>query len=182
MRVVNDWTILDEVVASRRYYLVRCKCGYEGRRRADHVESGRSQRCKSCSSSQTLAEHPNPVFGEREHKGVGLLGRTFWSHIQHGARRRDIEFDITIEYAWFLYTCQVGRCALSGAPITLSPAVRGNNPDYSQFTASLDRIDSTRGYTEGNVQWVHKDVNYIKRDLQETDFIRWCKQVAAYKH
>ena len=37
-------------------------------------------------------------------------------------------------------------------------------------TASLDRIDSSKGYTEDNIQWVHKDVNQMKMDLPEQRF------------
>lgn len=47
----------------------------------------------------------------------------------------------------------------------------------SNITASLDRIDSSKGYVEGNVQWVHKDVNYIKQDLEESYFKKLCKLI-----
>ena len=48
-------------------------------------------------------------------------------------------------------------------------------------TASLDRIDSSKGYTKDNVQWVHKDINYIKRDLSDSEFITLCKKVATHR-
>lgn len=176
MRVINGWKILGEVVVLRRYYLVECQCGYTGRRRADHVESGRSKYCKACSSKQSLVDHPNPVFGNTVHRGVGDLGRTFWGKIQDGARKRGIEFALSIEYAWSLFT---GKCALSGVPISLCSTTKGSNPDYSLFTASLDRIDSSLGYIEGNVQWVHKTVNYIKRDLSDAEFIEWCRRITV---
>lgn len=38
-------------------------------------------------------------------------------------------------------------------------------------TASLDRIDGARGYVEGNVWWVHKDVNVMKMDLEVDYFV-----------
>ncbi len=41
-----------------------------------------------------------------------------------------------------------------------------------------DRIDSCVGYVPGNVQWVHRTVNFIKRDLPDDEFIEWCKQIA----
>ena len=37
-------------------------------------------------------------------------------------------------------------------------------------TASLDRIDSTKGYVRGNIQWVHKDINWFKRDYPKISF------------
>jgi hypothetical protein len=43
--------------------------------------------------------------------------------------------------------------------------------------ASLDRIDSKKGYVEGNVHWVHKDVNMMKRNFTEEYFINLCETV-----
>lgn len=43
---------------------------------------------------------------------------------------------------------------------------------------SLDRIDSSRGYEVGNVQWVTKYVNWAKNDLSQEDFINLCIAVA----
>jgi hypothetical protein len=31
----------------------------------------------------------------------------------------------------------------------------------------MDRIDSNKGYVEGNVQWVYKYVNLMKRDFPQ---------------
>jgi hypothetical protein len=47
-------------------------------------------------------------------------------------------------------------------------------------TASLDRIDSTKGYIKGNIQWVHKDVNKMKWNWNQSNFINWCKLITNY--
>ena len=49
-----------------------------------------------------------------------------------------------------------------------------------RFTASLDRIDNTKGYTQDNVQWVHKDINRIKSDLSQEYFLTLCKTVVDW--
>lgn len=49
-----------------------------------------------------------------------------------------------------------------------------------ETTASLDRIDSNRGYTQDNVQWVHKDVNKMKMDLNQQIFVELCRAIAAH--
>lgn len=33
-------------------------------------------------------------------------------------------------------------------------------------------------YANDNVQWVHKDVNYMKMDLTQEEFIKYCKLIA----
>lgn len=46
--------------------------------------------------------------------------------------------------------------------------------------ASLDRIDSTRGYVEGNLQWVDKVFQKMKRVMSDADFIHACRRVSAH--
>jgi len=45
-------------------------------------------------------------------------------------------------------------------------------------TAYLDRTDSSKGYVEGNVQLVHKDVNISKNKYELQYFINLCKDVS----
>jgi hypothetical protein len=61
-------------------------------------------------------------------------------------------------------------CSLSGQPLTI-----GMNR-YN--TASIDRIDSSKGYIEGNIQWVHKDINFMKRTYSQEYFVQMCKLVS----
>ena len=59
------------------------------------------------------------------------------------------------------------RCTVTGQTMNLKSHPRKKaNP----FKASLDRIDSTKGYTEGNVQWVCLAVNQMKSDKTEEEF------------
>lgn len=104
--------------------------------------------------------------------GFGEISKTFMYRIQRNAKMRDIPCEVSIEYLWALYEEQDGKCALTGVDITFAKRTR----DIGD--ASLDRKDSDKGYLEGNVQWVHKDVNLMKMDFPEDRFIELCKLVA----
>jgi len=91
---------------------------------------------------------------------------------------KGFDINLTIDYAWNLLVKQEFKCSLSGKDIKL---MRNMKIDYEQQTASLDRIDSTKGYIEGNVWWVHKDVNLMKNILSEEYFVEICCQVADKK-
>ena len=52
---------------------------------------------------------------------------------------------------------------------------------FDDATASLDRIDSSRGYVPENVQWVHKVINRMKGTLSDDEFKSWCRTVAAQR-
>jgi hypothetical protein len=77
-----------------------------------------------------------------------------------------------------LFLEQDQKCALSG--ILLEPWISNNKKQGRRMSASLDRIDSSKGYIVGNVQWVHKDINRLKWDLSQEKFIELCKLVAEY--
>lgn len=105
--------------------------------------------------------------------GYEEINGTYWETIIRGAKDRNFEFNITIEYIWNLFLTQSRRCALSNMVLVFG---------YKQdATASLDRIDSSKGYVVGNVQWVHKDVNRMKWAFDEDYFIYLCKQIVDCK-
>lgn len=80
---------------------------------------------------------------------------------------------------WRLYLDQGQRCALSGVEIRIEQGCVQHRRNRS--TASLDRIDNSKGYVRGNVQWVHKDVNKMKRDLNEARFLELCRLIAKQR-
>ena len=92
------------------------------------------------------------------------------------ANRRKYEFDIDIEYGWQLYVEQNKQCAMTGLDIVfVMPTKHKRNKTFN--VASLDRIDNSKGYIKGNVQWVHKEINRMRGSLSVDDFIKLCKEV-----
>ena len=119
------------------------------------------------------------IRGKRYSESVAWSGYeeipyVYWKSLQKGAIDRNLEFKITIEYAWNLYVLQNRKCYFTNQIITFSRARRNT----SDKTASLDRIDSSLGYIEGNVQWVHKTVNSMKMTLSNEELINVCTLIA----
>lgn len=77
---------------------------------------------------------------------------------KHGAKIRNFVFEIEIQEVWDLFLKQKRKCALTGWDICFG----------KQITASLDRIDSKKGYTSDNIQLIHKDINILKMDWPES--------------
>lgn len=102
-------------------------------------------------------------------KSWGKIPGRYWCSVRNGARQRDLTLNVAIEQAWALFEHQKGRCALTGRRIGFSPR-----------TASFDRIDSTKGYVNGNVQWVHRDVNKMKQEFSEAYFIKTCAEIIRH--
>lgn len=111
-------------------------------------------------------------------KGHEEITGHYWSHITKDAKKRNLEFSITIQEAWNKFLKQKRMCALSSSPIYFPINTTTN---ASNYTASLDRIDSSQGYTKNNTQWVHKDINMMKHKFEQNYFIKWCKKITQYQ-
>lgn len=155
-------------------YKCLCDCGNQHIVATTHLRKGSITHC-GC----------NKILGAKhtQWKGVGeISGNFWWTHIIRSANgsklnnrtRKPKELTISIEYAWNLFILQNRKCALTG--IILKFPKKYKDKDY---TASLDRIDSSKGYVEGNVQWVHKHINIMKNKFDNQYFIDMCKKVAG---
>ncbi len=169
---INNWEIINNLPirkCGRSYVEVRCTCGSEIVKELPikHVETKNHKGCSKCSKFWTS-------------KGYQLISGEFLALIISGANKRNIEFNITKEYVWDLYLKQDKKCNLSGLKIEFEPNQVHNAKidNRRKRTASLDRIDSSLGYIEKNVQWVHKDVNLIKNKFKQEYFIELCKLIA----
>lgn len=84
------------------------------------------------------------------------------------------EHSIDTAYLKKLYLSQEGFCAISG----IKMEIRGKNcAADSPYSISLDRIDSSIGYVEGNVWLVCTGVNLMKSRLSLEDFTVLCKKI-----
>jgi len=154
-------------------YLCKCDCGNTHSVSKSHLRSGRITHC-GCVRHEG-AKH-------QSWSGVGEISGDFWyGHVvrsadgsKNGTRtRRPKELSLTMEQAWELFLKQDRKCALSGTKLQFPKRSKDKS-----WTASLDRIDSSKGYILGNVQWVHKDINIMKNKFNNDYFIHICKSVA----
>jgi hypothetical protein len=104
-------------------------------------------------------------------RGGKHISSIFLSNVKYGAKKRNIECHVTLEDLDALWEKQDGKCAYTGLDLKLSEGC----------TASLDRIDSSIGYTPENVQFLHKNVNVMKWALSEEEFFLFITQIYNYK-
>lgn len=128
-------------------------CNNEFVARMDSVLCGHTKSCRClCLNLRTGNEH---------------ISGHYLYQIKINAKKRNIHFDLDIDYITDLLIGQEFKCKLSGLPIKISY-------DRKKITASLDRIDSNGSYIKGNVQWLHKYINKMKNSLDTTEFISLC--------
>ena len=106
-------------------------------------------------------------------RGYGEISKHIWHSIKRNALKRKLDFDVDLEYVWDIFLQQNKKCNYSGIELVFNT----NHNDRNTRTASLDRIDSSKGYIEENVQWIHKDVNMMKWDMDYDYFIHLCELI-----
>lgn len=163
---------------SQRTWKCACSCGTLQFVLTGDLLRGHKKSC-GCLKKGTNKNsiHPCHARGNKSPswKGHGEISLFQWRHIKDSAIDRKIQFEITIEQAWDLFLKQDRKCKLTGLEIDLRKTAR----DY-KATASLDRIDSTKGYTLDNIQWIHKKINVMKMDLDEDTFFMYCRLVTEH--
>lgn len=146
-----------------------------GIKKAEELKAKRSKDAKK----QFKNLEQRIVRRHKNWKGYKDISGDYWTHLCKAAKKKNKGFDLTIEFIWELFEKQNGQCAISKLPIYLDTKLGSLNKNgYQRRTASLDRIDSSRGYTKDNVQWLHKEINQMKSCRNQKDFIFYCKAVA----
>jgi len=167
----EKWRVIerDKKRSDLDFWFCVCECGRQRSVYGSHLRLGNTVCCRKCS--------------ETKHKG--RLNSRLWSRMLHGAKKRNIEVDLgeTEDAKEFLYDLlykhQECKCALTGLPIGIANTIKGDW--HGETTASVDRINSNKGYTKDNVQWVHKWINKMKWQLDQEEFITFCEAVVRHK-
>ena len=136
---------------------------------------GLSYLCKPCSREQTEKYRTkNRDTYYQNQKARRETEDVFISNLLYNARTRaekkGREFTLTpddiknrlheIEY----------HCEITGQKMTLE---HGSRESKNQYKVSLDRIDSSKGYTPDNIQLICNAVNIMKSNFSVDDFEFW---------
>lgn len=150
-------------------WLCECECGRKIVTRIRTLKNGSTKTCGECSKKKG---NQHPCW-----QGCGELSKDLFNSYKNSAIDRNLKFDVTIEYMWKLFLKQDRKCALTGWDLYFPPTYR----EKTKKTASPDRINNSKGYIKGNIQWIHQDVNYLKSNLDNEYFIEICKSIAKNK-
>jgi len=166
----NYLTYIGPILPPDKHHVYRClwkcDCGNEIIANIWNVIHGKKKSC-TCFKARNKR-------GNGQWKGFEEITGAEWGLIVKNARLRTLKIQISIQDGWNLFLKQNRKCALTGEEIHFNTSWKSRDR-----TASLDRIDSSKGYVKENIQWVNKDVNMMKQHYSQDRFIEVCKKVAA---
>lgn len=151
--------------------VAQCDCGNILRDYPRKFINGKRKTCgkPTCSFKRKLNRINGNKSSIASFTGYEEIYGSRWASWRIGAENRNLEFSITIQYGWEIFIGQNRKCALSGIDLNF-----GGKWNSSNTTASLDRIDSSKGYIVGNIQWVHKKLNIMKGEMSDEQFTALC--------
>lgn len=89
-------------------------------------------------------------------------------HAKQRAKDKDLEFNLTRE---FLDSICVKYCPILGFELSY------NNSNVKNNSATLDRIDNSKGYTVDNVQILSHQANRMKSDSSKQELLAFARYI-----
>lgn len=115
---------------------------------------------------------PKKFIGVGRQKTELSIYKPLLKHIKN--RKHDKEIAITLSDIKEIWDRQNGRCVYTKIKLKLP-----NWIDKKEInTASMDRIDPTKGYTKENCQIISVMANFAKNDFSDLDMKEFCKKIA----
>lgn len=167
----NRLTIIEDagIKKSKRYVKAKCDCGGMLTTRLFSITSGQTKSC-GCFAKEVSARRKGKMFSDLANKYPESFGRCEGSYarniintIKNNAlhRKKEWELDSLIAFEMLLQPCYY--C--------------GKKSVWPDDKNGIDRIDSSKGYVEGNVVTCCWPCNRAKGNQTLAEFKEWITQV-----
>lgn len=101
---------------------------------------------------------------------------TPYKYYMKNIKQRYKTIDITLQDLHEQWVNQEGICPYSGISLILS--THSKIEKNAIYSASVDRIDSSKGYIKGNIQFTSRAMNHMKHTMSHEDTVILCKLIA----
>lgn len=129
---------------------------------------GHRPQCRDCANKMDNIRRKGSNFRASERKYRNTF-KGFCKQSYNGAKARakkySLEFDLPNDYFEALWLSQNGKCALSNRD--MEHTSRSKTARANDYRASIDRIDSSKGYTVDNVRLICWYINEFKKDRSD---------------
>ena len=137
-------------------------------------------RNKNVELQNKLKEHANSEENKKLLKSISNNRRDEFTPFRYLLRstkqRKQHDNDLDLKYLKQLWEEQKGICPYTKIELQL-PESSNSHLIHPTIRASLDRIDSYKGYIKGNVQYVSTPINYMKTTMSDKETIEFLQVI-----
>ena len=151
-----------------RRYMTDCSCdcgGYKLKVSAKNLQRGAT---RSCGCLKTVKKLRQPVEISARNKLIATY--------KGNAKTRNLDFTLSVEECEILFK---GECYFCGKPPSRPLKGKGIYGEY--LYSGIDRIDSSKGYIQGNVASCCTECNLLKINKSNEEFLSHIFRIAAYQ-
>ncbi len=156
-----------------------CECGNIALVETHSLLIGRTRSC-GCLQKEHVRNLNSRKAKENGLKGIqnrvlkpDALKHTVFDQYVINAKSRNFLFSLSFEQALILFLAPCYYCGVEKSN-TIGRGIRA-----FQYNG-IDRVDSSKGYEEGNIVPCCRDCNFAKGKKSRDDFLAWAKRVAEY--
>ena len=102
-------------------------------------------------------------------------GHPVWELNNPKKQDRPRDFNLTLEYLKEIWETQEGKCPFTGFDLELR--TYKSDSQLNIKSASLDRIDNSKGYVQGNVRFVSVMFNFARNKFSDEEVIEFAQAV-----
>ena len=136
------------------------------------AKDGLQPKCKKCNKLYKIGWHAS--IKEEARAVNGQITERFANNkialYKTRSKSKNYTFDLTAKYLIDAWKQQEGKCFYTKQDLIITE-------NFTFWTATLDRLDPDKGYTQGNVVWVLHGVNCFKQELTLNEFLTFVNSV-----
>jgi hypothetical protein len=129
-----------------------------------------TRKCSGVGNAKNFGDKNNNYDISKHSENVRDEFTPFRYHYRN-CKKRYRDFNIDLEYLKQIWEDQQGICPFSGVKLVLNAYTKIFKDQ--RYSASLDRIDSNKGYVKGNVRWVSRAINHLKNNMTDEHLIEF---------
>lgn len=140
---------------------------------------------RECSAKHSATEHLKKWHGKYNNnlkkgseKDEYSDFRWYMKVIRKSSKERNHTYNVDCSYLKQIWEQQNGICPITNRKLELRTHSYTNMKH--PYSASLDRIDNTKGYVKDNVRFVSLIFNYARNTFSDNEVIDFCKAVIEH--
>lgn len=127
-------------------------------------------RCKTCDRIRGKSKYQRKAA-----KHISSVENFLKYKLTNSYAKKTVEHTITHEDLISQYNKQDGKCYYSGRTLTIEMRTKCLD------SLSIDRVDSTKGYTPDNIVLCCSIINIMKLNTPKTEFLKLCKDITDHQ-
>lgn len=183
-KILKQWVYNRRIKLNKHKFYCNCSCSAKDNESLKLRQKYNREHPEEC--RERIAKYVHLAWGKGgrradEFSDFKYLIRTA-NRLKKFSIRKRLDFNLDTDYLKDLWETQKGICPYTGIKMELCRPISKNRIRRRvriPNSASLDRIDSAKGYIKGNVEFVCYSVNLAKNDFTREEMLNFFNSIRS---